>query len=119
MSGWPVDGRQHAGADRWQPGLVRAAARSEPSVRPVLKPSLRRLWRDRTTLQLGVDARTAVVLAGVDATTARLLGLLDGTRTEAQLVVEATAAGGARDRLDALLAILAAGGALDDAAADV
>ena len=36
------------------------------AMRPLLKPALRRLWRDPATLQLGIDPRHAVVLGGVD-----------------------------------------------------
>src|SRR5256885_11680544 len=55
------------------------AARGEVTVRPMLKPALRRLWRDDTTLQLGVDPARAVVLTGVGPTEARLLAALNGT----------------------------------------
>ncbi|OAA24924.1 dinucleotide-utilizing enzyme [Frankia sp. EI5c] len=34
-------------------------------MRPVLKPGLRRLWRDSTTLQIGVDPLRAVILTGI------------------------------------------------------
>ena len=38
-----------------------------PTQRPQLKPALRRVWRDGSTLQLGVDPRRAVVIGGLDA----------------------------------------------------
>jgi hypothetical protein len=34
-------------------------------MRPLLNPALRAVWRDETTLQLGVDAEHAIVLAGL------------------------------------------------------
>lgn len=47
-------------------------------MRPLLLPTLPRLWRDATTLQLGVDPDRAVVIAPVDAATASFLSALDG-----------------------------------------
>src|SRR4051794_11829533 len=46
---------------------------------PQVKPALRRLWRDRSTLQLGVDPGRAVVLQGVTPEIAAFLLELDGT----------------------------------------
>jgi bacteriocin biosynthesis cyclodehydratase domain-containing protein len=43
---------------------------------------LARLWRDRHTLQLGVEPGRAVLLEVADPRAARLLDLLDGTRSE-------------------------------------
>jgi len=74
--------------------------------RPTLLPGLRRLWRGRHALQLGVDPARAVVLELPDPAAARLLDLLDGTRSERAVLA---AAGGyriaeadARALLDAL-----------------
>src|SRR3954464_11148934 len=54
--------------------------RSHPGVMyPQVKPALRRLWRDRSTLQLGVDPGRAVVLQGVTPEIAAFLLELDGT----------------------------------------
>jgi bacteriocin biosynthesis cyclodehydratase domain-containing protein len=50
---------------------------------------LRRLWRTRTRLQLGLDPGRAVVLELPDAGAARLLDLLDGTRSERTVIAEA------------------------------
>lgn len=55
---------------------------SRPLTRPTLLPGLRRLWRSRWSLQLGVDPDRAVVLELPDPSAARLLDLLDGTRSE-------------------------------------
>lgn len=81
-------------------------------VNPVLKPGLRRLWRDDTTLQLGSDPSRAVVLTNLTPAAATLLDRLDGSRTREALLADCDAAG--RD----LLAIVEAEGLVDDAAAD-
>lgn len=60
-----------------------------PLARPVLLPGLRRLWRGRHRLQLGVDPARAVVLELPDPGAARLLDLLDGTRSERGVLAEA------------------------------
>jgi bacteriocin biosynthesis cyclodehydratase domain-containing protein len=60
-----------------------------PLARPTLLPGLRRLWRDRRTLQLGVDPARAVVLDLPDARVAQLLDLLDGTRSERVAIADA------------------------------
>ncbi len=49
--------------------------------RLALVPGLRRLWRDRQTVQFGTDPRRAVVLEFADPALARVLDLLDGSRT--------------------------------------
>jgi bacteriocin biosynthesis cyclodehydratase domain-containing protein len=58
-------------------------------MRPLLLPALRRLWRDPTTLQLGVDPTRAVLVTGVGPATAVVLELLDGRRTLGDLSAEA------------------------------
>jgi hypothetical protein len=65
----------------------------EAVVRPVLSPASRRLWRDRSTLQLGRPSSRAVVLEGFDEKRRVLLGLLDGTRTREQVLDEAAQQG--------------------------
>ncbi|GAA3275760.1 TOMM precursor leader peptide-binding protein [Dactylosporangium vinaceum] len=57
--------------------------------RPTLLPGLRRLWRDRRTIQLGTDPATAVVLELRRPELARVLDLLDGSRTLPGLLAEA------------------------------
>lgn len=84
----------------------------------MLKPALRRLWRDAATVQLGVDPERAVVLSGVDGAAAAVLGLLDGSRDEAGVLAAAAAAGVAPESAVHLLDLLARAGALEDAAAD-
>jgi bacteriocin biosynthesis cyclodehydratase domain-containing protein len=85
-------------------------------MRPVLKPALRRLWRDATTVQLGLDPDRAVVLGGCDRSVAALLEALDGTRDRVQLLLEAARRGIDPALVDELLLALSRAGALDDAA---
>jgi bacteriocin biosynthesis cyclodehydratase domain-containing protein len=84
-------------------------------VRPLLKPALRRLWRDPATLQLGIDPRYAVVLGGVDLADASLLDLIDGTRETGELIAEAQRRGHEPGRVHHLLKTLSDAAALDDA----
>ncbi|HEX5540209.1 MAG TPA: hypothetical protein VFX60_01395 [Micromonospora sp.] len=60
-----------------------------PLPRPTLLPGLARLWRDRHTLQLGLDPDRAVLLEMADPAATRLLDLLDGTRSERSILDEA------------------------------
>ncbi|HEX3825556.1 MAG TPA: TOMM precursor leader peptide-binding protein [Mycobacteriales bacterium] len=85
-------------------------------MRPLLKPALRRLWRDPATLQLGIDPSYAVVLGGVDIADASLLDLLDGTRDVTELNAEAQRRGHDPERVDRLLKTLVEADALDDVA---
>ncbi len=48
-------------------------------MRPLLLPALRRIWRDRTTLQLGLGSAPAVLLCNLPLGADRLLERLDGT----------------------------------------
>ncbi|WP_175412214.1 ThiF family adenylyltransferase [Streptomyces sp. TRM64462] len=84
---------------------------------PMVKPALRRGWRDLQYVQFGVTPAHAVVVGPVDTTTGSLLGLLDGTRGMALLREEARALGVPDAWLEALLARLAGAGLLEDAAA--
>ena len=87
-------------------------------VRPMLKPALRRLWRDAATVQLGVDPERAVVLGGVDGPAATVLDLLDGSRDWAGVLAAAAAAGVHPSSTASLLELLDGAGVLDDAATD-
>jgi hypothetical protein len=87
-------------------------------MRPLLKPALRQLWRDPTTLQLGIDPRHAVVLGGLSREGAAVLALADGTRDWAHVVDEARSCGVSAADAHALLLLLRDSGALDDADAD-
>jgi bacteriocin biosynthesis cyclodehydratase domain-containing protein len=81
-----------------------------PLARPTLLPGLRRLWRSRQRLQLGVDPGRAVVLELPDHRAARLLDLLDGTRSERVLLTEAGRCGIREPHARALLDALRAAG---------
>jgi len=79
----------------------------------VLKQGLLPVWRDRDTLQIGIDSRRAVALTGMGGT-AWLLSLLDGSRDRDQVIAAAADRGLPGDLVDHVLTLLAAGGALDD-----
>jgi bacteriocin biosynthesis cyclodehydratase domain-containing protein len=82
-------------------------------MRPALKPGLLPVWRNRDTVQIGIDPRRAVALTGMSRAAA-LLGLLDGSRDRAQLLAAARELGIGPDAVDRVLTLLAAGGALHD-----
>jgi bacteriocin biosynthesis cyclodehydratase domain-containing protein len=82
-------------------------------VRPALKPGLTPVWRDRDTLQIGIDSRRAVALTGM-AGIAWVIGLLDGSRDRAQVVEAAAHRGVPAETAERVLALLASAGALDD-----
>ncbi|MFF9848761.1 TOMM precursor leader peptide-binding protein [Streptomyces litmocidini] len=83
---------------------------------PMVKPALRRAWRNLQRVQFGVTPAHAVVLDPVDQVTGSVLGLLDGTRGTALLRAEARALGLPDGRLEALLGRLESAGLLTDAA---
>lgn len=85
---------------------------------PMIKPALRRGWRDRQTVQYGVAPAHAVVLSPVDTTTGSFLDLLDGTRSLDQLRAAADAMGLGATAADRILARLTAAGLLEDTTAD-
>lgn len=82
-------------------------------MRPALKAGLLTVWRDRDTLQVGIDPRRAIALAGL-AGAGYLLSLLDGSRDRAQVLAAAQEAGIPASAADQVLALLAAAGALHD-----
>jgi hypothetical protein len=84
-------------------------------MRPVLKPALLRLWRDSSTVQLGIEPRHAVVLDGVSDAASAVLDLLDGSRDWSAVVTAAAAQGCDPADAAALLDLLHTYGALDDA----
>ncbi|MGH8970800.1 MAG: ThiF family adenylyltransferase [Actinomycetes bacterium] len=87
-------------------------------MRPLLKPALRRVWRDASTLQLGLDPGSAVLIGGLDAASARLVESLDGTRDVPGVLRAAARLGLDPQHADRLLDLLARSGVLDDGAAD-
>jgi hypothetical protein len=82
-------------------------------MRPALKAGLLPVWRDRDTLQLGVDPRRAVAVGGLGQTAA-VISLLDGSRDREAVIAAAQAYGIPPDAASRVLAMLAAAGVLDD-----
>jgi len=82
-------------------------------MRPALKSGLLPVWRDRDTLQIGIDPRRAVALSGMSHA-AVLIGLLDGSRDRDQLIAAAAGHGVPAPTTERILTLLAAGGAIDD-----
>lgn len=87
-----------------------------PPPRPRIKPALRPLWRNGSTLQLGVDPAHAVVIGGLDPGSAKLLTSLDGTRDLPGVTAAAAQLGVDAARLDELFAVLTRAGVLEDGA---
>jgi hypothetical protein len=82
-------------------------------MRPALKPGLLTVWRNRDTIQIGIDPRRAIALTGMRRA-AGLLRLLDGSRDRMQVLNAARDLGMEPEMADRVLSLLAAGGVLDD-----
>jgi hypothetical protein len=82
-------------------------------MRPALKPGLLPVWRNRDTMQIGIDHRRAIALTGMRGT-GGLLRLLDGSRDRMQVLSAARELGIDPAAADRIMSLLAAGGALDD-----
>ena len=82
-------------------------------MRPALKPGLLPVWRNRDTVQIGIDPRRAVALTGMRGADA-LLRLLDGSRDRAQVLAAASDLGMDAAAADHVLSLLTAAGALSD-----
>lgn len=82
----------------------------------MVKPALRRAWRERDRVQFGVTPAHAVVLGPVDPATGCLLALLDGTRGLELLREEGRKLDLPDGHVDALVAELEKAGVLDDPA---
>jgi bacteriocin biosynthesis cyclodehydratase domain-containing protein len=82
-------------------------------MRPALKAGLLPVWRDRETVQIGIDPRRAVALTGLGGA-ADVLRLLDGSRDREQVLAAARERGIPRPVTERILTLLAAGGVLDD-----
>src|SRR5215468_2268852 len=85
-------------------------------MRPALKPGLLPVWRNRDTVQIGIDPRRAVALTGMRGADA-LLRLLDGSRDRAQVLAAASDLGMDAAAADHVLSLLTAAGALSDLSA--
>jgi hypothetical protein len=75
------------------------------------------VWRDRDTLQIGIDPRRAVALTGMRGA-AGLIGLLDGSREHHQVLAAAQDQGISAAAADRIIGLLAAAGVLADFPAD-
>jgi bacteriocin biosynthesis cyclodehydratase domain-containing protein len=82
-------------------------------MRPALKPGLLPVWRNRDTVQIGIDPRRAVALTGMRGADV-LLRLLDGSRDRAQVLAAARDLGMDAAAADQVLSLLTAAGALSD-----
>ncbi|GGW85348.1 hypothetical protein GCM10010341_01850 [Streptomyces noursei] len=80
---------------------------------PMLKPALRRGWRDRETVRFGVTPAHARVVGPLDLATGCFMELIDGTRSLAQLVDEAVALDVPPERARGVVARLGAAGLLE------
>lgn len=86
------------------------------SVRPRLRPGLRRAWRDPTSLQVGVFPGPGVVLAGLRAGDEAVIAALDGAHDLQQVREVAVRHRVETERVDDLLALLSRSGLLAGAA---
>jgi bacteriocin biosynthesis cyclodehydratase domain-containing protein len=82
-------------------------------VRPALRAGLLALWRDRDTVQIGIDPRRAVAITGVRHA-ADVIRLLDGSRERDEVFAEAASRGVPAAVTEQVLTVLAAAGALID-----
>jgi hypothetical protein len=82
-------------------------------MRPALKAGLLPVWRDRDTLQIGVDPRRAVALERIGPAAA-VIGLLDGSRDRQTVIAMAQASGVPYEAASRVLSLLAVAGVLDD-----
>ena len=71
------------------------------------------VWRDRDTLQIGIDPRRAVALTGMRGA-AGLISLLDGSREHHQVLAAAQDQGISAATADRIIGLLAAAGVLAD-----
>jgi len=82
-------------------------------MRPALKVGLKPLWRDKDTLQIGIDPRRARALTGLGKAAA-LVSLLDGSRDVAEVVRTAETYGIRAEIVYRVIELLASAGVLDD-----
>ncbi|MFD5794509.1 TOMM precursor leader peptide-binding protein [Streptomyces diastatochromogenes] len=81
---------------------------------PMVKPALRRGWRDLNTVQFGMTPAHAMTLGPMDTATGSFLELLNGTRALPLLHEEGRRMDLQEDHVDTLLDRLARAGLLDD-----
>ncbi|MBL1066328.1 TOMM precursor leader peptide-binding protein [Streptomyces sp. 7-21] len=85
---------------------------------PIIKPMLRRSWRDRHTVRYGVTPSHSVLFGPLDGATETFLTLLDGTRGMPALREAAVRLGLDGDTAEQIADRLTAAGVLEDATAD-
>ncbi|KAB8171178.1 ThiF family adenylyltransferase [Streptomyces sp. 3MP-14] len=85
---------------------------------PMIKPSLRRGWRDQKTVRYGVTPAHSVLFGPLDPATESFLSLLDGTRGLPALRDAAASLGLGAEAADRVTSKLAGAGVLDDATAE-
>ncbi len=105
------------GANGWRlgtrPAELSVSRASLSGMRPALRAGLLPLWRDRDTVQIGVDPRRAVALTGM-SDACDVIALLDGSRDRDQILAAAGARGIREAVTERILVLLAAAGALID-----
>ncbi|MDT0265497.1 ThiF family adenylyltransferase [Streptomyces sp. DSM 44915] len=84
----------------------------------MIKPSLRRGWRDQKTVRYGVTPTHSVLVGPVDNATESFLSLLDGTRGLPALRDAAASLGLGAEAADRVTDRLVRAGVLDDATAE-
>ncbi|WAZ27196.1 TOMM precursor leader peptide-binding protein [Streptomyces cinnabarinus] len=82
---------------------------------PMVKPALRRGWRDLNTVQFGMTPAQAMTLGPMDTATGSFLDLLNGTRGLELLRAEGRRMGLPDGHVDGLVTRLSRAGLLDDA----
>ena len=82
-----------------------------------MRSGLQPLWRDRDTVQMGVDPRRAAAVSGMRGA-ADVIRLLDGSRRRDQVVAEASQRGVPAAVTERVITLLAAAGAIIDFPAD-
>lgn len=85
-----------------------------PGMHPMVKPALRRGWRDLNTVQFGMTPAHALTLGPVDTATGSFLDLLNGTRGPALLREEGHRMDLPEGHVDRVVERLARAGLLDD-----
>ena len=83
----------------------------------MLRAGLAPLWRDRDTVQIGVDPRRAVAISG-GSQAAAVIRMLDGSRDRDEVIAAARGTGIPPAVTERILGLLAAAGVLVDHPAD-
>jgi bacteriocin biosynthesis cyclodehydratase domain-containing protein len=79
----------------------------------MLRAGLLPVWRDRYTVQVGIDPRRAVAISGL-GNAAEVIRLLDGSRDREQVIAAASQTGVPPEVTEQVIALLAGAGALVD-----